>query len=99
MGKIVKNLRDGFVMYHCCGIYHRDGSNVLITRGRGCSKPTDACFWMKPEHVHKKVITRSRELNKTVHSISVLKQYEREQLKNGVLNYYSTDDETMSDSD
>ena len=99
MSKIVKILHDGFIKYHGCGIYHRDGSNVLITKDRGCSRPIDACFWMKPEHVHKKVTARTRELNKTIHSNSLLKQYEREQLKSGILNYYSTDDETMLDSD
>ena len=32
MTKIVKNLQDGFIKYHGCGIYRRDGTNVLITK-------------------------------------------------------------------
>ena len=98
MGRIVKNVNDGFIKYHGCGICHRDGSNVLITKNRGCSKPTNACFWMKPEYVNKRVTTRHRELTKTIHDPNPVKIYEREQLRNGVMNFYSTDDETMSNS-
>ena len=32
MGRIVKKLQDGFIKFHGCGLYHRDGSNVLITK-------------------------------------------------------------------
>ena len=38
MGRIVKNL-DGFIKYHGCGLYHRDGSNVSVTKWRGCAAP------------------------------------------------------------
>ena len=57
MSRAVKNLQDGFIKYHGCGIYHRDGSNVLVTKGRSCSNPTNACFWMQGEHVNEKVQT------------------------------------------
>ena len=42
MGRIVKILQDGFIKYHGCGLYHRDGSNVLVTKWRDCSKPINA---------------------------------------------------------
>ena len=37
MGRIVKNLQDGFIKFHGCGVYHRDGSNVLITKKKTMS--------------------------------------------------------------
>ena len=52
MGRIVKNLQDGFISFHGCGVYHRDCSNVLITKKRPCTQPIIECFWMRPEHVH-----------------------------------------------
>ena len=57
MSRAVEKLHDGFIMYHGCGIYHGDGSNVLITKKRSCSNPTNACFWMQGKHVNKKVQT------------------------------------------
>ena len=44
MTKIVENLQDGFIKYHGCGIYRKDGTNVLITKKRLCYKPINACF-------------------------------------------------------
>ena len=99
MGRIIKKLQDGFIKYHGCGLYHRDGTNVLVTKWRGCAKPINACFWMRPEHVQKKVTTHRRELTQTIHNKKLIKQYQREQLKACVLAYYSTNDETMSVSD
>ena len=61
MTKIVKNLQDGFIKYHGCGIYRRDGTNVLITKKRLCYKPTNACFWILGNDVNKKVRTRNNE--------------------------------------
>ena len=98
MGRIVKNLQDGFINFHGCGVYHRDGSNVLITKKRPCYHPITECFWMQPEHVHKKVTTRKRESSKTVHLASIYRKYIRE-LRGGKLNYYSTDEDSDSDSD
>ena len=57
MKKSVKNLQDGFIRYHGCGIYRRDETKVLITKRRVCYKPTNACFWMLDEDVEKKVRT------------------------------------------
>ena len=54
MKKSVKNLQDGFIRYHGCGIYRRDETKVLITKRRVCYKPTNACFWMLGEDVEKK---------------------------------------------
>ena len=50
----VNNLQDGFIRYHGCGIYRRDGRNVLVTKRGPCYKPTNACFWMLDEDVKKK---------------------------------------------
>ena len=101
MGKIVKNLQDGFVKYHGCGLYHRDGSNVLVTKWRGCSKPINACFWMKTEDVRKNVYTRRRELTATIHNRKLLQQYVSELVRRGSFTstFYSTDSGTDSDSD
>ena len=54
MKKSVKNLQDGFIKFHGCGIYRRDGSKVLCTKTRPCFKPVNACFWMIGEGVKKK---------------------------------------------
>ena len=94
-------MQDGFIKYHGCGIYHRDGSNVLVTKQRPCSRPTNACFWMQSEHVHKKVCTQKKEYNATVYRTNHLKKQYHSELKkqNPNITFYSTDDETMSDSD
>ena len=99
--KTVKNLQDGFIKYHGCSIYHRDGSNVLVTKRRPCSRPTNAYFWMQSEHVHKKVCTRKKEYNATVYRTNHLNKHYHSELKkqNPNITFYSTDDETMSDSD
>ena len=99
--KSFKNLQDGFIKYHGCGIYHRDGSNVLVTQQRPCLNPTNTCFWMHPEHVQKKVSTRKREYNATVYRTNNLKKQYQSELKkqNPNTTFYSTDDETVSDSD
>ena len=34
MKKSVKNLQDGFIKFYGCGVYRRDGSNVLSTKKR-----------------------------------------------------------------
>ena len=101
MSRAVKNLQDGFIKYHGCGIYHRDGSNVLVAKGRSCSNPTKPCFWMQGEHVNKKVQTRKREYDATIHrSQNLKKQYASELCRqNPNTTFYSTDDETISDSD
>ena len=98
MGRIVKNLQDGFINFHGCGLYHREGSNVLITKKRPCYHPIIECFWMRPEHVHKKVTTRKRESSKTVHLASIYRKY-IQQLHGGKVNYYSTDEDSETDSD
>ena len=101
MGRIVKNLQDGFIKYHGCGLYHRDGSNVLVTKWRGYSKPINACFWMKTEDVRKKVYTRRRELTATIHNRELMQQYVSELARRGSFTstFYSTDSGTDSDTD
>ena len=39
MKNIVKNLQDGFIKYHGCGVCRRDGTNVLITKKNPCYNP------------------------------------------------------------
>ena len=60
MKKSVKNLQDGFIKFHGCGIYRRDGSKVLCTKTRPCFKPVNACFWMIGEGVKKSSNTKQR---------------------------------------
>ena len=99
MKKSVKNLQDGFIKYHGCGIYRRDGTNVLVTKRKRCYKPTNACFWMSSEDVEKKVRTRNRELNERIyHSQSLKRQYQSEFIKRKQYQYYSTDNETESNN-
>ena len=101
MKKSVKSLQDGFIKYHGCGVYRRDGSNVLCTKSRPCFKPVNACFWMLGKDVNKKVRTRNKELNERVyHSQSLKNQYQSELIKKNQYQYqfYSTDEETMSDT-
>ena len=97
MKKSVKNLQDGFIKFHGCGAYRRDGSNVLCTKTRPCFKPVNACFWMLGEDVKKKVQTRNRELNERIyHSQSLKRQYQTELIKRKQYQYYSTDDDIES---
>ena len=99
MKKSVKNLQDGFIKYHGCEIYRRDGTNVLVTKRKRCYKPTNACFWMSSEDVEKKVRTRNRELNERIyHSQSLKRQYQSEFIKRKQYQYYSTDNETESNN-
>ena len=100
MKKSVKNLQDGFIKFHGCGVYRRDGSNVLCTETRPCFKPVNACFWMLGKDVKKKVWTRNRELNERIyHSQSLKKQYQSELIKRKQYEYYSTEsDDSSSDN-
>ena len=100
MKKNVKNLQDGFIRYHGCGIYRRDGTNVLVTKRRPCYKTTSACFWMLDEDVEKNVRTRNRESNERIyHSQSLKKQYQAELIKRKQHEYYSTEsDDSSSDN-
>ena len=101
MSRAVKSLQDGFIKYHGCKIYHRDGSNALVTKGRPCSNPTNACFRMQGEHVHKKVSTRKREYDEVIYYTKHLKRQYQSELKkqNPDITFYSTGDETMSVTD
>ena len=99
MKKNVKNLQDGFIKYRGCGVYRRDGSNVLCTKSRPCFKSVNACFWMLGKDVNKKVRTRNKELNERVyHSQSLKNQYQSELIKKIQYQFYSTDEEIMSDT-
>ena len=100
MQRSVKNLQTDFIKLHGCGAYRRDGSNVLCTKKRPCSKPINACFWMKNKHAINKVRTRNKELNdKILYSVSVKNQYKSELNRRKQNQYYSTDESSYSDSD
>ena len=100
MARSVKNLQTDFIKFHGCGAYRRDGSNVLCTKKPPCSKPINACFWMKNKHAINKVRTRNKELNdKVLYSDSVKVQYLAELYRQKQTQYYSTDESSDSDSD
>ena len=66
MARSVENLQTDFIKFHGCGVYRRDGTNVLCTEKNPCSNPINACFWMKTRHVIHKVRTRNSELNDNI---------------------------------
>ena len=100
MKRKVKNLQTDFIKFHGCGVYRSDGTNVLCTKKRPCSKPINACFWMLGKHVNKKVRTRNREFNdRVLYSESVKTQYHPELYRQKQTQYYSTDESSFSDSD
>ena len=100
MARSVKNLQTDFIKFHGCGAYRRDGSNVLCTKRNPCSKPINACFWMKNKHAINKIRTRNKELNdKILFSDLVKTQYHAELSKQKQTQYYSTDESSYSDSD
>ena len=93
-------MQDGFIKFHGCGVYRRDGSNVLCTKTRPCFKSVNACFWMLGKDVKKKVRTRNRELNERIyHGQFLKKQYQSELIKRKQYEYYSTEsDDSSSDN-
>ena len=100
MARSVKNLQTDFIKFHGCGAYRRDGSNVLCTEKNPCSKPINACFWMKNKYAINKVRTRKQELNdKVLYSDSVKTQYLAELYRQKQTQYYSTDESSYSYSD
>ena len=99
MKNIVKNLQDGFIKYHGCGVCRRDGTNVLITKKNPCYNPINACFWMLGNHVNKKVRTRNNEANDGIYPLQSLKRpYQTEIKRKKQYQYYSTD-ESSNESD
>ena len=100
MKKSVKNLQDSFIKFHGCGVYRRDGSNVLSTKKRPCNNPINVWFWMLGKDVIKKVRTRNKEFNERVYySQSLKNQYQRELIKRKQYQYYSTDEDSDTDID
>ena len=103
MKNIVKNLQDGFIKYHGCGVCRRDGTNVLTTKKNPCYNPINAYFLMLGNHVNKKVRTRNNEANDRLYPLQSLKlQYQTEIKRKKQYQYYSTDessDESAYDSD
>ena len=104
MGRILKNLQDGFVKYHSYGIVFRNGANVLVTKNRPCIYPILNCLWMNPKDVRHYVSTRKNERFRSIHCSSLFKSYLK--AKNSNKTYYfsseynsETDIETESDSD
>ena len=94
--KSIKNIQDGFIKFHGCGVYRRDGTNVLYTKKRPCSNPINACFSMRSKDVTKKVRTRERELNERVYTSQSLKIHYQNELKKNHESY-STDTNTDTD--
>ena len=96
MGRIAKNLQDGFIQYHGCGAIFRNGSKVLVTKKRPCTHPILNCFWMDPKDITwAKVTTRKQERERFVTDKHLFRQYAK--VKNVKLNYYSTDEDSDSD--
>ena len=96
--KNILKINDGFVKFHGCGIYRRDGTNILITKKRPCKFPINQCFWMNPSDVNSKIRTRFRELNDLV----INKNHYKTQYKNEAKNNhecYSTEEESNTESD
>ena len=95
--KNILKLNDGFVKFHGCGIYRRDGTNILVTKKRPCKFPINQCFWMNPSDVNSKIRTRFSELNDLVINKSNYKtQYKNESKNNHEC--YSTEEESNTDS-
>ena len=95
--KNILKLNDGFVKFHGCGIYRRDGTNILVTKKRPCKFPINQCFWMNPSDIKSKIRTRFRELNDLVINKSNYKtQYKNESKNNHEC--YSTEEESNTDS-
>ena len=63
---LLKDLSDGFVLYHGCGIFFRDGMNILITKRKTCKRSTSKCFWKDAVYVNNRVKTRSQISKQTV---------------------------------
>ena len=61
--KSVKNLQGGFIKYHGCGLYRRDGTNILVMKKRLCKFPITNCFWMDSVNIKSQIRTRFRECN------------------------------------
>ena len=100
MKNIVKNLQDGFIKYHGCGVYRTDGTNVLITKKRPCFNPTNACFWMLASDINKKVRTRNNEANDRIyHRQSLKRQYQTELKRKKQYQYYSTGESSNESTD
>ena len=101
MSRSIKNLQTDFIKYHGCGVYRIDGTNVLCTKRNPCSKPINACFWMKGNDTVHNVRTRYSELTDGVlQSIAFKNRYFKNVQKQKELQYFSSDDsELYTDSD
>ena len=96
--KSVKNLQDGFIKYHGCGLYRRDGTNILVTNKRPCKFPITNCFWMDSANVKRQIRTRFRKCNDEIILHSIYKtQYQKEAKTNH--ESYSSEYESNTESD
>ena len=97
--KNILKINDGFVKFHGCGIYRRDGTNILVTKKRPCKFPINQCFWMNPSDVNSKIRTRFRELNDLVINKSHYKTQYKNEAKNNHECYSTEEEESNTESD
>ena len=98
MKRSYKKLQDSFIKFHGCGVYRKDGTNVLVTNKRPCFNPINDCFWMKIEDTTNKVRTRKTEHNENIFISNYLKSQYRTELSTKHESY-STDSDSDSDTD
>ena len=102
--KSILKLNDGFIKYHVCGLYRRDGTNILVTKNRSCKTPMNQCFWMNALNVKSKIRTRFKELHDSICLKSNYKTQYKNEAKNNHESYSSeyesnTDSNTESDTE
>ena len=98
--KSIKNLQNNFIKFHGCGLYRKDGTNILCTKKRPCLKPINNCFWMKSKDTTNKIRTRNKELNDEILMSNSLKnEYFQKLYIMKSRQYYSSDESSYSDSD
>ena len=91
--KSIKNLQNNFIKFHGCGLYRKDGTNVLCTKKRPCLKPINNCFWMKSKDTTNKIRTRNKELNdEMLMSNSLKNEYFQKLYIMKHRQYYSSDE-------
>ena len=87
--KSILKLEDGFIKFHGCGLYTRDGTNILVTKNRPCKSPINQCFWINASNVKSKIRTRFNELNDSICFKSNYKTQYKNEAKNNHESYSS----------
>ena len=98
----LKRIENNFVFYHGCGMYHLDGSNILIRKGQSCILPTKKCFWKRPNYINKKIYTRSREKSAKIYfNLMSLpcNKIKKELIEYNQQTFHSSDSDSDSDTD